>query len=465
MKMVTGQVRITLLIALFLFVGISCDKEEEFNDGPFESKRTAILSFAFKALNPPVEGVVNAKAGTVTLLVPFGTNKTNLVPTIEVSPKATIAPPSGTANNFSGETTYVVTAENGVTQTWKIIVNEAPEEAQPRLSLSTPVWNLSPSGTGIPPFFTIDGERGLDFGNNHLYISTNNDKIFVLNPADGSQIGSLNMTGVDGGNPKIADVEVSDDGSILACNSVEWTSANGAPPTTFKIYRWATETSQPEVFLSYTNTEYRMGDSFSVVGDVTTNAVIFTTFGRKFLEPSTRGNLIFRWNVTNGVVDAQPQIIQVQGLPSLTRFGSRPHAAMIAVNSTEIYSNANDIDFTLSNLDGSLIGRIPNASRELYDGFTSYFEVFEFAGKKILAVAFPRSNIESRLIVIDITKGLQNVTKEDVILSENFLSGSGEIANINASAAVAINKLADKVEVYCLITNQALVKFNLTTVL
>jgi Domain of unknown function (DUF5018) len=453
-----------LVTGLLSYCFMACNKEDDFNEGPFQSKRTAILSFSFKALPTPVIGSINSKDATIILTVPFATNRTNLVPTIEVSPKATVAPLSGLANNFTTGASYIVTSENGTTQTWRVTVNEAPEEAQPKLSLSTPVWNLSPSGTGKPSFFQTDGERGLDFGNNHLYITNNNDKILILSPADGSQIGALNMTGVDEGSPKISDVEVSDDGSILACNTVEWTDAGVGPPTTFKIYRWNNESSTPTVLLTYTNTQYRMGDSFTVIGNVTTNAVIFTCFGRKFLSPESRGNTIFRWNVVNGVVDTQPQLIQVQGLPLLSKFGSRPHASMLAANSTEIYSNANDIDFTLSQPDGAFISRIPNGSRQLYDGFNSHFEIFQFAGKTVLAAAFPRSNIESRLLVIDITKGLGNVTKENVVLSQNFMQGSGEIANINASGAVAINKLdANTVEIYCLITNQALAKFTLTT--
>ncbi len=452
-----SKLSLTFFLALCF---LACEKDD-FNEGPFQSKRTAIVAFSFSGLPP---GIINNQEAAITFTVPFGTNRATLVPAIQTSPKATVAPLSGIANNFTNPASYIVTAENGTTQTWRIIVNEAPEAAQPKLKLSNPMWNFSPSGTGKPTYFQPDGERGLDFGNNHLYITNNNDKILVLNPGDGSQVGALNMTGIDGGSPKIADVEVSDDGSILACNSVEWTDAGGGPPTTFKIYRWDTESASPSVFLTYTNTQYRMGDSFSVIGDVTTNAVILTCFGRKFLSPEGRGNIVFRWNVVNGIVDAQPQLIAVQGLGTLTKFGSRPHASMLSVTSTELLSDANDIDFTLTQFDGTFISRIPNANPKLYDGFTSHFEMFEFAGKTVLAVAFPRSNIESRLVVIDITKGLANVTSADVILSQNFMQNSSEIANVNASGAIAINKVdSNLVEVYCLITNQALAKFTLTS--
>lgn len=453
-----------LLISVFLIVS-SCNESDDFNEGPFFSKRTEILSFEFQELSPSVAANINTQDRLITASLPFGTDFTSLAPTITVSPKATITPPSGVANDFSDTTNYIVNAEDGSTQEWRVILRESDEEAQPRLVLSDPEWNLSPSGTGIPEFFTPDGERGLAYGNDHVYVTNNNDNILILDPADGSQLGSLDMTGVEGGAPKIADVAMSDDGTILACNTVEYTSDGGGEATTFKIYKWNDEASEPEVFLTYTNTQYRMGDSFSVIGDINTNAVILTCFGRKFLNPTTRGSIIFRWNVVNGVVDATPELIEVTNVPNLSKFGSRPHAQMLSIDSESYISNANDIEFTQSNLDGSFIGRIPNLGRDLYDGFTSYFELFEFAGKTVIATAFPRSASESRLIVIDITNGLDQVTADDVILSQDFVTGS-EIANANASGAVAVNVTGDNsAEIYCLITNQAVVKFNLSTVL
>ncbi len=448
-----------------IIVLTACEESDDFNEGPFFSKRTEILSFEFQELSPSVAANIDTDAHLITAALPFGTDFTSLVPTITVSPKATVTPPSGVANNFSDTAVYVVNAEDGTTQEWQVILSESSEEAQPRLVLSNPVWNLSPSGTGIPDFFTADGERGLAYGNDHVYITNNNDKILILDPTDGSQLGLLDMTGVDGGSPKIADVAMSDDGTILACNTVEWTSDAGGEPTTFKIYKWNTENSQPEVFLTYTNTEYRMGDSFSVIGDINTNAVILTCFGRKFLNPTTRGSLIFRWNVVNGVVDESPELIEVAGVPTLSKFGSRPHAQILTIDSESYISNANDIEFTKSNLDGSFINRIPNLGKQLYDGFTSYFELFEFAGKTVIATSFPRSASESRLIVIDITNGLENVTPDDVILSQDFVTGA-EVANVNASGAVAVNITGDNsAEIYCLITNQAVVRFDLSTVL
>ncbi len=452
----------SIVVCLLLFV--SCEEDTSFNEGPFLSKRTQVLTFRFLSLNPPVEATINENEKLITATLPFGTDISSLTPTITVSAKATVSPASGVSNDFTSEVIYTVNAENGVTQDYRVVITIAEPDARTKLSLSAPIWNFTPSGTGVPSYFTQDGERGIAYGNNHVYLTSNNDKIIILDALTGAQQGLLDMTGVEGGGPKIADVAVSDDGTILACNSVEFTTDGGGPATTFKIYKWSTETAAPEVFLSYTNTQYRMGDSFSVIGNINTNAVILTVFGRKFLNPTTRGALIFRWNVVNGVVDQSPTLVTVGGVPTLTRLGSRPHAQLLDINSTSYYVNANDIEFTKVDLAGTFENRIPNSGRALYDGFTSYFEIFQFAGKTVLATAFPRSSSESRLIVIDITDGIENVTNTKVILSQDFVTG-GEIGNANASGGVAVNIVnQNKVEIYCLITNQGVVKFDLTTV-
>ncbi len=56
-------------------------------------------------------------SGTVSITVPYGTNLTNLTPTIAVSAGATILPASGSAENFTNPVTYTVTAQDGVTTT------------------------------------------------------------------------------------------------------------------------------------------------------------------------------------------------------------------------------------------------------------------------------------------------------------------------------------------------------------
>jgi PKD repeat protein len=76
--------------------------------------------------------------GTVTLIVPYGTDRTSLVPTFTVSDDATAIPLSGKARDFTYPVTFVVTAADGTTtKTWTVTVIFAP--APPTTNIVTPV--------------------------------------------------------------------------------------------------------------------------------------------------------------------------------------------------------------------------------------------------------------------------------------------------------------------------------------
>ncbi|NLB09448.1 MAG: hypothetical protein GX832_07265 [Clostridiales bacterium] len=79
---------------------------------------SSILSFCYGSAG----GTVDELSGTINMTLPAGTGST-FAPTIEVSPFATVAPASGTAQDFSKPVTYVVTAENGAQSTYTVTVS------------------------------------------------------------------------------------------------------------------------------------------------------------------------------------------------------------------------------------------------------------------------------------------------------------------------------------------------------
>ncbi len=81
-----------------------------------------IYSFRFEDLTPAVNGVISNAEHTVSLVVPFGTDLTALVPTITLSDYATVSPASGAAQNFTSPVNYTVTAQDGSTQVWVVTV-------------------------------------------------------------------------------------------------------------------------------------------------------------------------------------------------------------------------------------------------------------------------------------------------------------------------------------------------------
>jgi peptidoglycan hydrolase-like protein with peptidoglycan-binding domain len=85
-----------------------------------ESTSTAKSITAFNISSPSTKGVIDEANKTITLTLPFGTKVGSYAPTITVTPNATVTPASGVAQNFSTPKDYVVRAENGTTQTYRV---------------------------------------------------------------------------------------------------------------------------------------------------------------------------------------------------------------------------------------------------------------------------------------------------------------------------------------------------------
>jgi hypothetical protein len=81
-----------------------------------------ITSFSFAT--PAVNGVIDEQEKTILVVVPFGTDVTNLTPTI-VHTGASITPASGTPQDFTNPVVYTVTAEDGTTAQYMVTVIEA----------------------------------------------------------------------------------------------------------------------------------------------------------------------------------------------------------------------------------------------------------------------------------------------------------------------------------------------------
>ena len=85
-----------------------------------------ITSFAFDALS--VSGTINNNPDvyTIDLIVPYGTNVTNLTPTIAVSVDATVSPLSGLSQDFSIPKIYTVTSADATTRDYTVSVTVNP---------------------------------------------------------------------------------------------------------------------------------------------------------------------------------------------------------------------------------------------------------------------------------------------------------------------------------------------------
>jgi ribosomal protein L13E/preprotein translocase subunit SecB len=86
------------------------------------SNAKAITGFSFA--NPAVAGSINEEAKTISVTVPYGTDRYGLVPSI-IHTGTTISPASGAAQNFSSPVQYTVSAENGTTAVYIVTVTVA----------------------------------------------------------------------------------------------------------------------------------------------------------------------------------------------------------------------------------------------------------------------------------------------------------------------------------------------------
>jgi hypothetical protein len=120
------MVRKITFLALLLLLGAvfmpSCKKE-------VLSSSKEITSFIFDASeNAELERnfLGNISGTNISVEVAFAVNITQLKPTIEISPGASLSPESGQLRDFSGPVVYMVTAEDGTTKSYTVAVSNAP---------------------------------------------------------------------------------------------------------------------------------------------------------------------------------------------------------------------------------------------------------------------------------------------------------------------------------------------------
>ena len=123
------------------------------------STENAITAFSFEDLTPPVVGVIDPALFTVDLTVPIGTDVTNLVAYFTSSANsfvrvgAIFQETGAFANDFTQPVTYVVRAEDGVSdQNWTVTVTE--EAPVKTVSVGTITANPV-AGTASAPTYPV----------------------------------------------------------------------------------------------------------------------------------------------------------------------------------------------------------------------------------------------------------------------------------------------------------------------
>lgn len=110
-------------LAVFGLLLFSCSGE----DTPSAQLSAEKEIITFRIVAPEVYGVINQENRTISVALPAGTDRSSLVPVIDVSSNATILPLSGVANNFtSPNVVYRVTAQDGSFADYLVTATNAP---------------------------------------------------------------------------------------------------------------------------------------------------------------------------------------------------------------------------------------------------------------------------------------------------------------------------------------------------
>ena len=310
---------------------------------------------------------------------------------------------------------------------------------------------LAPGEGGITWLGTANNERGLAYGNGHVYVVSKNGGSFIhiLDPNTGGDLGTLNNTGISCGTFAVDMIGTGDDGAIYVGNLTTQSTT-----TPFKVYKWATEGSIPVVAYSGNGglAGSRIGDDLAAIGSGSSTLLVAGYNST----PSVAGN--------NGYAIVDPTAGTANGIAFS---GTPPNAGDFRLgitfsDSTHVLGTAGSSLYrysSYSGTSGTLLASpaIPDPAGATADRMLAYKVV---GGKALLAV---QSIGDSHVSVYDVTDPSAPVW----LVSGNNTSGS-LTANANGTGELAwgattVNGDGTVSEVlYAMSSNQGIQAFTVT---
>ena len=297
------------------------------------------------------------------------------------------------------------------------------------------VWMRAEKSAATAEYIgTGSTERGFAVGEEHIYVASRNGgtKLLVVNKENGALISEMNTEGMDAGLFKISDVEVSADGQVLACPLVIDANADG-----FVIYKWTDELAAPTRFIEFTpSVTMRLGDKFTVVGDVSGDAVIYAV--------ASAGNVVVRWVVTGGIVDAGTEIT----LENVTSVGSTPSAAPFTMGAdSDFIVDGRGFQAQIFDKDGAYVGALEEVGQS--GNQSNSPTVFYYKGRTLASFHQKNDAGQWNILVKDIT-GVPHIT---VGTSEILSTANQELGGVHVEAD------EDHFHLYMLSTNKGIARF------
>lgn len=253
------------------------------------------------------------------------------------------------------------------------------------------MWIASEKTGAIPTYMNpaVTTERGMAASNGeHMYIASRKEgaDILIVNKTDGSFVGKLDMTGVAGGVYPINDVEVSEDGQIVAMPL--------HASTDFWLYKWENELAAPVKWLEATLPESARFDKFTLVGDVSGDAIVTAA--------AAGANKIYRWVIAGGVA-GEMQTIDLGDYVQGTAAAAMPYSTS---DTAWMLLDGKGIAPAIAKPDGTLLKSIP-----MVDDYNNYKiqsnspNVFTHKGRTLAAFfqAMRKEPLGARALIVDIT--------------------------------------------------------------
>jgi hypothetical protein len=311
---------------------------------------------------------------------------------------------------------------------------------------------LAPGEGGYAYLGTGNNERGLAYGNGHVYlvsrtsVSGSATNVRILDQNSGADLGGLNNTGITGGTFTVSAAATGGDGAIYVANLT--TSSTTTP---FKVYKWATEASTPAVAYSGDAglAASRAGDDLAAVGSGSSTLLV-AGYGSGF----------------NGysIVDPTAGTAQQQAFTGTPPNTGDFRLGITFTDSTHILGTAGSSLYRYTSYaagTGTLIASpaIPDPSGATADRLLAYTTI---NGVPLLAI---QSIGDSHVSVYDVT----NPGAPIYLASGNNTSGS-LVANGNGTGQVAWGDVTNNGDgtfsrtLYAMSTNQGIQAFKVTLV-
>jgi len=227
-------------------------------------------------------------------------------------------------------------------------------------------WYQTVIERGIEGFW----QRSLGMDDKYIYLAQHGgaaNGAFVIDIKDGSLVGNLLTTGIEGGTHTVSCIRTIPDG-----NGYRILQTNLAIGGVLKVYSWKDKDSAPENVLAYENVDgLRLGDKMGVFGTWQDGALVFVPHQG---EPRN----VYIFPIKDGKVSATPT------KSSLSGFGGT-YSEIYKYSDTEILAVAAGLRPTVYNVSGTTLTKTLDANSEIFSSTDEGFNFFTFNDQKYMA--------------------------------------------------------------------------------